>query len=84
MRLIDLKDRGNDRDVVINADNQVFNNVKTEGDIYSILFLIWLRSGGASLIKPSDIATDLLNRKPKHPRDQLERPAQVKKTNSPP
>jgi hypothetical protein len=81
MRLIDLKDRKNDRDVAINADNQVFNNVKTEGDIYSILFLIWLRSGGASLIKPSDIANDLLSRKPKHPRGQLERTNSVGKTN---
>ncbi len=75
MRFIDLKDRNNDRDVVINADNQVFNNIKTEGDVYSIMFLIWLRSGGASLIKPSDIAHDLLNRKPKHPKEKLERPA---------
>ncbi|HWC60939.1 MAG TPA: hypothetical protein VHC44_14680 [Verrucomicrobiae bacterium] len=81
MRLIDLKDRKNDRDVAINADNQVFNNIKTEGDVYSIMFLIWLRSGGASLIKPGDIATDLLNRKPKHPREQIERPAPAKKTN---
>ena len=81
MRLIDLKDRNNDRDVVINADNQVFNNVKTEGDVYSIMFLIWLRSGGASLIKPRDIANDLLNKKPKHPREQLERPAPAPKTN---
>ena len=81
MRMIDLKDHSNDRDVVINADNQVFNNVKTEGDVYSILFLIWLRSGGASLIKPRDIANDLLNRKVKHPREQLERPAPASRTN---
>ncbi len=66
MRFIDLKNRANDRDVNINADNQVFNNVKTEGDVYSIMFLIWLRSGGASLIKPKDIANDFLGRKPKH------------------
>jgi len=79
MRFIDLKDRKNDRDVVINLDNQVFNNVKTEGDVYSILILIWLRSGGASIIKPGDIATDFLNRKPKH--EQIERPAQVPKPN---
>jgi uncharacterized protein involved in outer membrane biogenesis len=73
MRFIDLKNRANDRDVNINADNQVFNNVKTEGDVYSIMFLIWLRSGGASLIKPKDIANDFLGRKPKHSRPQLER-----------
>jgi uncharacterized protein involved in outer membrane biogenesis len=75
MRMIDLKNHNNDRDIVINADNQVFNNVKTEGDVYSIMFLIWLRSGGASLIKPQDIANDLLNRKVKHPKEPLERPA---------
>ena len=78
MRFIDLKNRANDRDVNINADNQVFNNVKTEGDVYSILFLIWLRSGGASLIKPKDLANDFLGRKPKHAHPQLE------STNAPP
>jgi hypothetical protein len=81
MRLIDLKDRKNDRDVEINADNQVFNNVKTEADVYSILFLIWLRSGGASLIKPSDIANDLLHRKRKRAAPPLERPAPANETN---
>ena len=81
MRFIDLQDRNKDRDVAINADNQVFNNVKTEGDVYSILFLIWLRSGGASLIKPGDIANDLLSRKTKRAPEPLERPAPAKKTN---
>lgn len=81
MRFIDLGDRSKDRDVVLNLDDQVFNNVKTEGDVYSILLLIWLRSGGASIIKPQDIANDLLNRKPKHKPQQLERPVPTKKTN---
>jgi hypothetical protein len=81
MRFIDLNDRSKDRDVVLNLDDQVFNNVKTEGDVYSILLLVWLRSGGASIIKPQDIANDLLNRKPKHKPDQIERPAPIKKTN---
>lgn len=76
MRFIDLKNRGNDRDVTVNIDNQVFNNVKTEGDVYGMLFLIWLRSGGASVIKPGDIANDLLNRKPKGLHKQ--KPATVK------
>jgi uncharacterized protein involved in outer membrane biogenesis len=81
MRMIDLKNRNNDRDVIINADNQVFNNVKTEGDVYSILFLIWLRSGGASLIKPGDIANDMLQRKSKRPAESLEKPAPARTTN---
>jgi len=81
MRFIDLKDRNNDRTVAINLDNQVFNNVKTEGDVYSILFLIWLRSGGASLIKPGDIANDMLQRKSKRPAESPEKSAPVRKTN---
>ena len=81
MRFIDLKDHKNDRDVEINADNQVFNNVKTEADVYSMLFLIWLRSGGASLIKPGDIANDMLHRKPKRTAPPLERTAPSQKTN---
>ena len=72
-RFIDLKNHANDRDVQMNMDNQVFNNVKTEGDLYGIMFLIWLRSGGASFIKPSDLTHDFLGRKPKDTHPQLER-----------
>lgn len=65
-RFIDLKNRKNDRDVNLNLDDQVFNNVKTEGDVYGMMFLIWLRSGGASFIKPGDLANDLLQKKTGH------------------
>jgi hypothetical protein len=80
-RFIDLKNHNNDREVAINMDNQVFNNVKTEGDLYGIMLLIWLRSGGASFIKPSDLTNDLLNRKHHGVRKQMERPASPAKTN---
>ena len=46
-RFIDLKNPQKNRDVTINMQNQVFKNVKNEGDLYGILFIIWLRSGGA-------------------------------------
>jgi uncharacterized protein involved in outer membrane biogenesis len=81
-RFIDLKNHKNDREVALNLDNQVFNNIKTEGDVYGIMFLIWLRSGGASFIKPGDIAGDLLNRKPHGARkQQLDRPVPASRTN---
>jgi uncharacterized protein involved in outer membrane biogenesis len=81
-RFIDLKNHQNDREVALNLDNQVFNNIKTEGDVYGIMFLIWLRSGGASFIKPGDIAGDLLNRKPHGARkQQLDRPVPASRTN---
>lgn len=73
-RFIDLKNRKNDRDVNVNLDDQVFNNIKTEGDVYGMMFLIWLRSGGASFIKPGDLANDLLPRKSGHAH---ERPARA-------
>jgi len=81
-RFIDLKNHQNDREVALNLENQVFNNIKTEGDVYGIMFLIWLRSGGASFIKPGDIAGDLLNRKPHGARkQQLDRPVPASRTN---
>ena len=73
-RFIDLKNRKNDRDVNVNLDDQVFNNIKTEGDVYGMMFLIWLRSGGASFIKPGDLANDLPPRKSGHAH---ERPARA-------
>lgn len=46
-RFIDLKHPEKNREITINMQNQVFKNVKNEGDLYGILFIIWLRSGGA-------------------------------------
>lgn len=74
-RFIDLKNRDHDRDVLINMDNQVFNNVKTDGDLYGIMFIIWLRSGGASFIRPGDVASDLIHKKVTPSLDPVERPA---------
>jgi hypothetical protein len=80
-RFIDLKDHHNDREVAINIDNQVFNNVKTEGDVYAIMFLIWLRSGGASILRPGDLANDFLERRPHGIHKHVERPVSPAKTN---
>jgi hypothetical protein len=81
-RFIDLKNHNNDRDVAINIDNQVFQNVKTEGDVYGIMLIIWLRSGGASFMKPGDLANDFLGRKAHgiH-KQQPERPVSPVRTN---
>ncbi len=86
VRYIDLKNRANDYDVPIGIDNQVFNNVRTEGDVYGMLIILWLHGGGASLINPRDIANDFLGRKPRHPHNktnQLVAPP-PQKTNSAP
>jgi hypothetical protein len=62
-RFIDLKDARNNREIRVDLQNQVFKNVKSESDLYGILFLIWLRSGGHFAIKPLDIARDVVGRK---------------------
>lgn len=78
MRFIDLKNRKNDRDVTINLDNQVFSNVKNDGDLTGIMITIWLRSGGASFIRPKDVLGSLLNHQTGQ---QLERPAPARPSN---
>ncbi len=75
MRFIDLKHPEKNRDVLINLDNQVFSNVKTEGSVDGILITLWLRSGGASLIRPQDIAGDYFGRKSDATRKQNKPPA---------
>jgi len=42
---IDLKNPRNNREFKANLQNQVFRNVKTTGDLYGVLILLWLRSG---------------------------------------
>lgn len=46
MRFIDLKNRKRDRELYPNLQNQVFKDIKTTGDLYAILIVLWLRSGG--------------------------------------
>jgi hypothetical protein len=46
MKFIDLKNRNRDRELYSKLQNQVFKNIKTMGNPYAILIVIWLRSGG--------------------------------------
>jgi hypothetical protein len=51
-RYIDLKDARNNREVRVDLQNQIFRNVKSEADMYGILFMVWLRSGGGFTLGP--------------------------------
>lgn len=52
MRFIDLKNRARDRELYPNLQNQIFKNIKTTGDLYAILIVLWLRSGGGLVSVP--------------------------------
>ena len=52
MRFIDLKNRSRDRELYPNLQNQVFKNIKTPGDLYGVLIILWLRSGGGIVNTP--------------------------------
>lgn len=46
VRFVDLKHLSMNREFKPNLRNQVFKDVKTAPDLYGILMMIWLRSGG--------------------------------------
>ena len=46
IHFIDLKNPRHNRDLNPRILNQVFKNVKSSEDLYSILVMVWLRSGG--------------------------------------
>jgi len=50
IQLIDLKEPRNNRIRNVNLQNQVFHNVRTPGDLYGVLVLLWIRSGGSGFI----------------------------------
>jgi len=50
IQLIDLKEPRNNRIRNVNLQNQVFHNVRTPGDLYGVLVLLWMRSGGSGFI----------------------------------
>jgi uncharacterized protein involved in outer membrane biogenesis len=45
-QFIDLRNPRNNREFNANLQNQVFRNVKTTGDLYGVLIMLWLRGGG--------------------------------------
>jgi hypothetical protein len=60
---VDLADPRNNREVPLNLQNQVFKNVRSESDLYAVLFVLWLRSGGALGVNPGDLARDYVGRR---------------------
>jgi uncharacterized protein involved in outer membrane biogenesis len=55
-KFIDLKNAGNNRELVLNLQNQIFRNVKSEAHIQGILFMLWLRTGGNISLMPGNSA----------------------------
>jgi hypothetical protein len=53
-RYLDLKEVANNRDIHVNLENQIFKQVKSDADVYGILFMIWLRSGGGFSLAPAE------------------------------
>jgi hypothetical protein len=50
VQLIDLKQPRNNRLRNVNLQNQVFNGIRTPGDLYGVFLLLWLRSGGGGFV----------------------------------
>ncbi len=59
-KYIDLKDARNNREASVNFQNQIFKNVRSDSDVYAILFLVWLRSHGP-FSAPVPLAGNLKN-----------------------
>jgi hypothetical protein len=62
-KYVDLKDARNNREIQVKLQNQIFKNVKSEGDVYGILFMIWLQSGGRFSIAPTETTNDFARRR---------------------
>jgi hypothetical protein len=54
-KYIDLKEQKNNRELRVGLQNQIFRGVKSDADLYGILFMIWLRSGGGFTLSPADL-----------------------------
>jgi hypothetical protein len=48
VRFLDLKDPRQNSALDLGVKNQVFRNVNSEGDMFGVLLMIWLRSGGGN------------------------------------
>lgn len=52
VRFVDLKNLGRNREFNPDLRNQIFKDVNTTADLYGILIMIWLRSGGGFAHSP--------------------------------
>lgn len=52
---LDLANPANDHQTDLNLTNQVFKDVKSEGDVYGMLALLWWRSGGKLALAPNKL-----------------------------
>ena len=62
VRFLDLKDPRQNGVLDLGVKNQVFRNVNSEGDVFGVLLMIWLRSGGntaPTASSPKTIASPL-------------------------
>jgi uncharacterized protein involved in outer membrane biogenesis len=50
IQLLDLKEPRHNLLRNVNLQNQIFHNVRTPGDLYGVLLLLWMRSGGSGFI----------------------------------
>ena len=62
-RFIDIGNPSATSEVSLNMTNQAFPDMRTEADVYGMLFMVWLRSGGRFSLGPNDLAKDYLERK---------------------
>jgi len=53
VRFLDLKDPRQNGALDLGVKNQVFRNVNSEGDVFGVLLMVWLRSGGSSSSAPT-------------------------------
>jgi hypothetical protein len=76
---VDLKDPKHNREIRVDLRNQVFRDVKSDADLYGILFMVWLRSGGNFALAPAH-PDSVLPPQPAAPHaSTLEKPAVTKK-----
>ncbi len=66
VRYIDLQNKQHSRELDLHLRDQVIEELKTKGDLYSALFLLWLRSGGTSNGVPIVSPPEIISR-PKQP-----------------
>ena len=75
---IDLKDPKHNREIRVDLQNQVFRGVKSDADLYGILFMIWLRSGGNFALAPAHLDAPMPAQKATPNATELEKPASAK------
>lgn len=71
LNYLDLADPANNHETDLNLTNLVFKDLKSEGDVYGMMAMLWLRSGGKLALTPTEFSGSPAGKRATRPKSRI-------------